>query len=433
MPASTRRRRLLLAIPAILIASGAGVEIGSRILDRARGKPFDAQAQRASIASYLQRLGRAPALPNSETKNPNAEPDQPTEPQILHPYTSWSYAGVQKRIADDADYYHGPEAERNYDVCILGGSVAEFFGTEGKDRLTEVLRRSPGLRDREIRIHGYGISGAKQLQPLMMLSYLLALGHKPDAVIEIDGFNEAALGWTNAKTGTHPLYPYIPFWAGARSGLRTNWELVGELWAIRSSQERAIGFASWFQDSGLWRSSFLSRAASQRMARLRKEYVDAVERYTGSTENRKDSVINGPRFAADDEGEITEIVEGWMAASISMHGMCAQRGVAYLHVLQPTLHDAGSKPLTQKEQESSQADPHWIEGVKRIYPRLREAGPAILARGTPFLDATGVFRDQSDDIYYDVCHFNHRGNELLADAIGEALAQAQLPAQAQSR
>ena len=43
-------------------------------------------------------------------------------------------------------------------------------------------------------------------------------------------------------------------------------------------------------------------------------------------------------------------------ASLAEHHLCEPRGILYLHVLQPTLHDPGSKPITPEEQEKGIGD-----------------------------------------------------------------------------
>ena len=42
---------------------------------------------------------------------------------------------------------------------------------------------------------------------MLALSYLLALGQRVDLVINIDGFNEFALGYQNHRAGLHPILP----------------------------------------------------------------------------------------------------------------------------------------------------------------------------------------------------------------------------------
>ena len=100
--------------------------------------------------------------------------------------------------------------------------------------------------------------------------------------------------------------------------------------------------------------------------------------------------------------------------------MCAARDVMYLHVLQPTLLDTGSKVPTPQEAADAKANEHWEHGVEVGYPLLRQAGRSLAQRGVRFLDASGVFRDFEERIYKDPCHFGRLGNEILAEAIGRA-------------
>jgi len=45
-------------------------------------------------------------------------------------------------------------------------------------------------------------------------------------------------------------------------------------------------------------------------------------------------------------------------------------------------------------------------------------------RGVAFFDATGIFRDEHEDLYVDVCHLNQHGNDLMAEAIASRALDA---------
>lgn len=416
---SPRRKRLLLALVLVPVLSALGLEVGARILDRVRGRPFESQTRRAELETAARTLSRRAYLPGGAQDEARGRADPGTA--ILQPYVGWEHLTTQVLIADELDWYRSPESETTYDVCVMGGSVAQTFADLGQARLVELLERDPLFAGREVRVHNLGCAGFKQPQPMLLLAYLLALGHRPDAVIEIDGFNDAALGWTNGKSGAHPAYPSLPHWAKATSGLRPDWDLGELLHDVRASQDRASEYASWILDSGLWRSCFLAHALGARLEGRRREYVEAYKRLMEHLEGRGvDAEIRGPRFDAGDEPLAAAIVGAWEASSRAMRGICAERGIAYLHVLQPALHDEGSKPLTEKEIAGATASEAWIRGVTRIYPRLRESGERLAARGFPFLDASRVFRDHPEDVYVDVCHFREHGNEILAAAVAEA-------------
>lgn len=419
MTLSRRTRRVLLGLVVVPLLSAAGLEIGCRLIDRWRGKPWDAQQSRASVEQLCRMLTRISYDP--EKAETPAEAERLSRTSILNPYTGWEERLTQDHIADDQAYYGRPESKQNFDVLILGGSVAYFFGDLGGPRLLERIAAATG-RARRMRVHNYAIGGYKQPQHTMLLSYLLAVGHEPDAVIALDGFNEAALGWDNSQSGTHPIYPPLHHWISATNSLGTDAETVEMLFAVRAAQDRAREFGEWFLRSGLWRSCFLDHALELRLERLRRRYARAFEDMTNRVVERpKEAETRGPRYESEAAAIVGSIRTAWEEGSASMSGMCASRGIPYLHVLQPTLHDRGSKPLTDLEVAKAFAIPTWIEGVKQVYPSLREGGARLSARGVPFLDASLLFQDHPEDLYYDACHFGERGNEILADAVADRL------------
>ena len=114
-------------------------------------------------------------------------------------------------------------------------------------------------------------------------------------------------------------------------------------------------------------------------------------------------------------------VQGWAESSRSLQAICGVRGIAYVHVLQPTLHDADSKPLTRDELATSTGDPTQVEATLLGYPRLRDVGQELLAQGVRFVDASRVFDQVEQTLYMDMCHFTQAGHELLAELIARAL------------
>ena len=423
MARRSKARRFLIGLAVIPAATAIGLEVGSRVLDRLRGKPWFVEERRAAIAEVCRLLSHRAFVPGE--KKDEASATMPQEASILQPYVGWEHPSTQELIAQDVEYFRRPGSKRAFDVYVLGGSVAQMFGQLGVPKLVELLGRDERLAGRPIRIHDYACAGYKQPQQATNLAYLLALGHEPDAVIEMDGFNEAALGWSNAKNGTNPLYPSMTHWAAATSGTRADPTMVEHLHLVRVSQDRAREFGESFLASGLWRSCFLEHAGSLRLESLRRRYVQAYRTLTEYLAQRpKEVETSGPAYPEDDAGLERTIVRSWRENSISLYGMCAQRGIPYLHVLQPTLYDEGSKPLTEKEKSVAQADPTWIEGVRRIYPLLRADSARIAERGIAWCDASGVFADHPEDVYYDICHFREHGNEILAVTVADALLRS---------
>jgi hypothetical protein len=423
MKRTSRKQKFLVGLVVVTLLTAAGLEIGARLLDRSRGKPWSSAASRAAIERTARML--TPLAYDSEKALDPNEAYRISRSPILNPDTGWEARLTQTRIAEDATYYRTQAAEKTCDVLVLGGSVAYFFAEQGAPRLAEPLRGTERFRDREVRIHNYALGGFKQPQPAITLATLFAYGHRPDVVIELDGFNEAAIGWRNGRTGSHPSYPSSVHWTSATHGMSTRPEMVDLLFEVRAAQERARAFADAFLRSGVWRSCFLDHAGSILLERRHRAYVAAYDHLTKRVQDSfRDASVSGPAFDTSDEGLADEIVGEWVQGSITMRGLCAARGIPYLHVLQPTLHDRGSKPLTEKEIANSTADPYWIEGVEHVYPRLRAAGDRLAERGIDYVDATRAFTGEIQDLYYDPCHFVEAGNVVLADRIADTLVRA---------
>src|SRR5262249_14005582 len=221
-------RRAALAA-AVLAAAAVLLEIGARAADRLRGEPFDATARRDRI----EEIGRSLVAP--------AAPTSPDPGQLLQPYLAWEDRDTEKRLAEEATEY----AKAAYDVVVLGGSEAAVLGRAGADALRASLRRDPSLRDREIRVHAYALEGYKQPQPLMALLLLLSMGHEPDLVLELDGLDDANVGWSNGRSGIHPLHPSIARWSKSSGGARSDWELADLFHETHAARARARAFAAW--------------------------------------------------------------------------------------------------------------------------------------------------------------------------------------------
>ena len=111
----------------------------------------------------------------------------------------------------------------------------------------------------------------------------------------------------------------------------------------------------------------------------------------------------------------------WYESSRILRAICDARGIPYVHVLQPTLHDEGSKPLTDEERGSATLVESMRVAVRDGYPLLRERGFALAAEGERFVDASRLFAGVAETLYYDACHFRAPGTDMLAREAAHAL------------
>ena len=84
------------------------------------------------------------------------------------------------------------------------------------------------------------------------------------------------------------------------------------------------------------------RLASRWPPRLA-EAAEALETFLDSGEDP--AWRTGPPHATDPEAVAATSVRAWFEGSISLSGLCAARGIPYVHVLQPAMRAPGSKPL----------------------------------------------------------------------------------------
>jgi hypothetical protein len=116
-----------------------------------------------------------------------------------------------------------------------------------------------------------------------------------------------------------------------------------------------------------------------------------------------------------------------------MNFLCRANRIAYVHVLQPNQYVPDSKPLGPQERITAVRDEEcYALGAKHGYPELLREGETLRAEGVDFHDLTRLFAAFADPIYIDTCcHYNQQGNDLLAEAVAEALL-ANLERQPQS-
>lgn len=410
------RRKLLIRI-ALVLAALPAAELIVRV-----ATDFDSVRAREEIdaAGTWMRTGIAPA------GDEGAEASGAGGLR-LHPYYAFDDEAAHDDFAISPKYFALPVADETFDVLVLGGSVAAGFGLHGWPRLEREL--SNGLGGRKVRLFRHGRAGFKQPQQLMLLGYLFTLGFEPDAVVNLDGFNEVALGLANARKGAHPLYPSVSHWGRLLSTHEPDAAGYDLLIDVRADVRRARELADAALARGDHSSALLAEWTLARLAKVRTRGLARYDEFLASVAESGDFADRlGPDFDEDTEAVLASIVAGWVRASRAMHGLCADRGIPYLHVLQPTLHDEGSKPLTEDERASSAGAPDWIEGVQRGYPLLRAAASDLRGQDIRFLDASRLFASVDETLYYDVCHFLEPGHELLAEAVAAEVLGA-LPAE----
>lgn len=387
----------------------AGVDTGYRAYLFLRDRPSSPSAIREAIRAHFDvfRGHLTDQLAGSDTQT------------RIHPYY-----GFEDRydLHGILEYYEsrGGRSE-DFVVLILGGSVAAIFCNEMGSRLEELLSASPHLTSRSVKVLNHAHASYKQPQQLLALNLMLSRGYRPDLVVNLDGFNEAALSAHNASLGVDPIYPALSIWAPLVTGAFTP-EEEETLYELKSLKREAKRIVNRVVRLRLHWSAILGTLTESKVLRMRSRYLRKYTRLiTLLPAQRRDQPEFGPRYQGSLDVAMAEALRTWRESSFSLHAICSSRGILYLHALQPTLHDPGSKPLTDEEKRAGRTLPSWIEGVERAYPLFREEGIRMDATGLAFLDLSQAFANETSTLYYDCCHFERPGSEILVRPLAERL------------
>lgn len=391
---------------------------------------------------------------NNDLANPPPEAVLP-RPQgaareVMHPFVGFvldpaSNQEQQRRERGENEitelgFYRppGPKPTRSGDelrIGVFGGSAGFLFALAGQERLIEELTRQLGSQ-KDIVVDSFALGGFKQPQQLMTLAYLMALGERFDVVVNLDGFNEVALTTTqNLPAGVHPSYPR--YWPSRVAGL-PDLEAQAMAWAILETRKRRQQRASRYS-SPLLRFSvtanLLWRAGDVALQRKMVELEQQLNRHQPEGGGFEAYGPPYPAGDASDEGSAVrrpigaatyrDIARLWSASSLQMHRLCQPGGVLYLHLLQPNQYVPGSKPMGAEERRQALVENHpFRTAVVEGYPYLVEAGEKLSRQGVRFHDLRFLFRNHSEPLYFDTCcHFNQRGNEILAELVADLIAE----------
>lgn len=426
------RPKKLLFLFLLLAMTLVAAEVGVRVLLAVTGKPYSASDTYRFLDTAMRSFTEMLPAEEEESEigaasgagettggtDAGAQPGEPVgastdrEAPIPHPY--YGFERNTAKLHRTIEYLTSAKSDDEYTIVIFGGSVAAGFCNKGRDTLIRLLGESDRFDGRQVVVLRYAHAAFKQPQQVAALAYLLGLGLRPDAVLNLDGVNEVALGLSNSRSGVHPAFPSSTHWSSVASG-GIDRDRVTDLLDMREAERKAIRSGKRALALRLHRSAILGKLARALMSRHRGAWVRAYESYLGTLGEEVESIaLTGPPSVSGDDAALHAAARTWRESSLSMQAMCAARGIDYFHVLQPTLHDVGSKTWTEEERATSGVSSYWIDGAGRGYPMLREEGERLVDAGVWFYDASYVFRDVSDTLYYDHCHFNRKGNVRLA-------------------
>jgi len=416
--------RNALVVTTSLAVTLLALEGGYRLLLRAQGRPHSAAARKSAYEGNLGWILR----PHGQLALGAADlGEEGTDiggtqnvGSVLSPFVGVDQAALLDDYSTRAKYFEGPEAGENFDVLVLGGSVAAILVQQASEALQEALAEDPRLAGREVRVHGQARPGFKAPQTSILCQLLFQLGWRPDLVVLLDGFNEVAMGNENRVMGGHPLYPSIVVWThlAPETDLRTS--DIDQLVELQLAQRSSRRLLEATLRLGLYHSALASRSMDSLLTRPEARRARALRALEPPREaGGLPLALRGPTPPSDFEAGLDAILRIWVESSTSLAAACDTRDIPFIHVLQPTLYDVGAKPITPNEARTGRISPAWKEGVIGGYPRLREQGQELRRRGVEFFDGSRIFETWTGDLYYDCCHLTPPGSETLARFIAE--------------
>lgn len=402
------RARLRVTLVALLLS----VPLAELLL-RWTGPSYSASAARARVEQRIE------YVVGDAGGDPVPSDGQGSAPQkrALNPYYGYDMAGGFELIERYVDMHAREDRQALFTILFCGGSVPEIFvgfRLGGAERLAELLTPLPQIAGRSVQICRLARAGYKQPQQLQKLAYFLSRGCTPDVVVNIDGLNEVRAGTRNLLFGVHPTWPSSGHWMHLSAGPTGSPESLDAFFEAGVAKQTFLDDARSILDRGLYRSAILGLWSERRLDREFDAWLSLQEAYVAAL-----AADRAPReVTPEDEAAALEIcVENWSESSRLMHALCRDRGIAYLHLLQPTLHDEGSKTISKEEWEAGVGEEGLDPFIAAAYDRLREEGVRLVEDGVPFVDTSQIFADIEDQIYYDRTHFGKAGNRLLAERV----------------
>jgi hypothetical protein len=354
---------------------------------------------------------------------------------VLHPYYGFvanpTNRGANKLGFPGRDDQIQAASPAKLVVAVVGGSVALRLALSAGDVLESGLKSVPAFRDKEFVLLNLGNGAFKQPQGLITLNDIFSRGGHIDLLIALDGFNEIALpeAHGNLPDGISPFYPQ--HWRQ----LADSQLYPGQMSAIAKLQFatalRAIVAENFARPvvRHLMIANLIWRVADEQLQNAAARYRAALDQRPPTDPNIRltddHRAFLGPATEYRTRRQLyMDIARHWGRCSVLMNDIITGQGGRYFHFLQPNQYLVGGKPLGEREKKIAinPASP-YRRPVEIGYPYLRAMGASLRRAGVWFEDLTGLFADNSEEIYGDdCCHVNEEGNVLLARAIVAAVA-----------
>ncbi len=408
-------KKLLFAVVLCLLVLAACEGLARLGFRLAMGRPYDAGELRQRLAALTDRQSAAKATERGASGR-------------VHPYFGFITANdaplpARRDFADATSGQFGFDGDvplfdpsgATFLVMVTGGSVAHHFAVDRGRELLAFLEKRPEFAGRTGRLLNTALPGYKQPQQLLILSYLLGLGLRPDVVLNLDGFNEACIAVKNLESGIDPFMPW--FWIGNDTPSRARLRLLGRLEFVEGLRDRVAAFLSRLPALPAlvgFPAAALDRLADGRVKALEGELVRDALAGAGPLASQRTSPGGGfslgPNLVLTKDRFYELAAASWARASILMHDMIRDAGGRYFHALQP------AEPLWAAARGQAAGPLCTEDCVEAGYPSLIRYGQALSAAGLRYGDLVPAL-DGASDVFTDCCHMTPAGQDALLAAL----------------
>ena len=317
-------------------------------------------------------------------------------------------------------------------VFVFGGSVASnlVVPPQGGTALREAVQRK--LPGRNVIVYSMAQGSGKQPQQAIALTLLLAIGQHVDVVVNLDGFNDLALGYANHSQGVHPVFPSMSIMWGIANTLASDGKMTVDFYrtaadileAKNQIARRSEGANnSRFGLKYLYHKAIISFYTRQRV-RAEADYVSGIRSAPEDLDRAKH--LLGIDMPIDPNADAMEIAfRIWLQSSDTMAAISGAAGAKYVHVLQPNQYFT-EKKFSPEEAAIALSLPKsnlMRDGAERGYSLVKERAGLIASRG--IISGLTIFDNETTSMYVDnCCHYTRAGEDLLANFVADQVVSA---------
>ena len=355
------------------------------------------------------------------------------DPTPSFPLLGWRYPGpsVYWDLETDNDGFlpnrRGEQSaidrEAEIRVWLVGGSTMAGAGASANDRtiaacLERDLRTRHGKR---ISVVNAGVGGWYSQNELAFLAQELLPLHRPDAVVVMNGYNDtwrAVVAGAKFEVGDHGDYVssgnylYDPRLEGeVFEVLKRSGDQSGTPGAARDGRGRC-----WLSIRNTYAGEFLWGVSCSR--KIEEVGVDGVQ-------VDRLSILQPPLNVDPYLANVRSCVAlaiGWrmpllyvlQPSVVYKKTLTAEELSPLENIRRKTLAGGWSAYKAERGCDFDDIQRRFFDGAR---PGFLDLGKRLNSETTQLVDFSRLFENETEDLFYDYCHYTDRGNELIANAI----------------